>query len=90
MSAFVKPVGLCMEVAVGADDGTSVDKPVWQLRQQEQAEALPDPPSPHEGEIDQALGPLRCGPPGIVATRYLASTTTSPDTHVHVFRETTV
>ncbi|XP_042857060.1 inositol polyphosphate-5-phosphatase A-like isoform X3 [Penaeus japonicus] len=85
-----KPVGLCLEVAMGADDGTPVDEPVWQLREPGETTAVSEQPTPLEEESDPAKGTLRCVPQGIVSTRYLTSPTATPDSHIHVFRETTV
>lgn len=74
-----------------ADDGTPVDEPVWQLREPKEASSpsghLSDSANESEEPVSQAMW---CGPPGIVATRYLASPTTASDSHVHIFRETTV
>lgn len=73
------------------DDGTPVDEPVWQLRKSKEAVS---PSSNLEESVQESEEPVSqamwCGPPGIVATRYLTSPTTAPDTHIHIFRETTV
>lgn len=48
-------------------------------------------PDEDEEEASEHVGQtLRCGPQGIVSTRYLATSATASDSHVHVFRETTV
>lgn len=72
------------------DDGTPVDEPVWQLREPGETTAVSEQPTPLEEESDPAKGTLRCVPQGIVSTRYLTSPTATPDSHIHVFRETTV
>ncbi|KAG0725425.1 hypothetical protein GWK47_004686 [Chionoecetes opilio] len=72
-----------------AHDGTSVDEPVWQLRDAKEVASpspLPDSANESEEPVSEAIW---CAPPGIVATRYLASPTAAPDTHSHIFRETT-
>lgn len=86
-----QPVSLCVEIPIGADDGTPVDEPVWQLREPKEVSSpsghLSDSANESEEPVSQAMW---CGPSGIVATRYLASPTTASDTHIHIFRETTV
>lgn len=72
------------------DDGTPVDEPVWQLREPGETATVSEQPTPLEEESDQAQGTLRCVPQGIVSTRYLTSPAATPDSHIHVFRETTV
>lgn len=72
------------------DDGTPVDEPVWQLRESGETTTLPNQQVNVGEESDQPSRTLRCGPQGIVSTRYLASAASTPDSHVHVFRETTV
>lgn len=71
-------------------DGTPVDEPVWQLRESGEMTTLPNQQVDLGEESDQPSRTLRCGPQGIASTRYLASAATTPDSHVHVFRETTV
>lgn len=75
---------------VVAHDGTPVDEPVWQLREPGETATVSEQPTPLEEESDQAQGTLRCVPQGIVSTRYLTSPAATPDSHIHVFRETTV
>ena len=74
-----------------SDDGTPVDEPVWQLREPKEAISpsgnLSDSANESEEPVPQAMW---CEPSGIVATRYLESSTTASETNLHIFRETTV